>query len=63
LAEAEISWIDDHKSTSVYVYFNVTEDDMSTGLKKAWQAVGKGRELGLAIWTTTAWTLAANQVS
>jgi isoleucyl-tRNA synthetase len=63
LAEAEISWKDDHKSTSVYVYFVVGKDDMSSALRKQWEKVGNGRELGLAIWTTTAWTLAANQVS
>ena len=63
LAEAEISWKDDHKSTSVYVYFGVGKDDMSSALRKHWEKVGNGRELGLAIWTTTAWTLAANQVS
>jgi len=62
LAEAEISWKDDHKSTSVYVYFEVAQDDMSPALRKAWEKVGHGRDLGLAIWTTTAWTLAANQV-
>lgn len=61
LAEAEISWKDDHKSTSVYVYFGVGKDDMSSALRKHWEKVGNGRELGLAIWTTTAWTLAANQ--
>lgn len=62
MAEAEISWKDDHKSTSVYVYFGVGQDDMSPALRKAWEKVGNGRDLGLAIWTTTAWTLAANQV-
>lgn len=35
---------------------------MSTDLQKLWKDVSGGRELGLAIWTTTAWTLAANQV-
>lgn len=62
LAEAELSYKDNHKSHSVYVFFNVPEEFMSEGLKGLWKDVGEGRELGLAIWTTTAWTLAANQV-
>lgn len=61
LAEAELEYKDDHKSHSVYVYFQVSPDDMSPTLKSAWQDVGQGREIGLAIWTTTPWTLAANQ--
>lgn len=62
LAEAELSYKDDHKSHSVYVFFGVPEEFMSDALKSVWKNVGGGRELGLAIWTTTAWTLAANQV-
>jgi isoleucyl-tRNA synthetase len=63
LAEAELSYKDDHKSHSAYVYFNVPEEYMSADLQKLWKDVAAGRDLGLAIWTTTAWTLAANQVS
>jgi isoleucyl-tRNA synthetase len=62
LAEAELSYKDDHKSHSVYVFFKVPEDFMSDALKGVWRSVGGERELGIAIWTTTAWTLAANQV-
>ncbi|KAI5452982.1 isoleucine-tRNA ligase [Naganishia albida] len=61
LAEAELSYKDDHKSHSAYVYFSVPEEYMSADLKRLWKDVAAGRELGLAIWTTTAWTLAANQ--
>ncbi|KAJ9119442.1 hypothetical protein QFC24_005675 [Naganishia onofrii] len=61
LAEAELSYKDDHKSHSVYVFFKVPTESMARGLKSVWDRVGGGRELGLAIWTTTAWTLAANQ--
>lgn len=63
LAEAELKYQDDFTSQSVYVYFPVKAEDMSAGFKKAWEKVGSRKEIGLAVWTTTAWTLAANQVS
>lgn len=60
LAEAELSYDDNHKSQSVYVYFKVPGDGMSTSLAQLVKDVAPGEEVGLAIWTTTAWTLPAN---
>jgi isoleucyl-tRNA synthetase len=61
LAEAELSYKDDHISHSVYVFFEVPLDGMSRTLRrKVERMVGKG-PVGLAIWTTTPWTLTANQ--
>lgn len=63
LAEAELSYQDDFRSRSVYVYFKVPESGMSPALSHVWKSAlreGEKIELGLAIWTTTAWTLPAN---
>lgn len=60
LAEAELSYDDNHKSQSVYVYFKVPQDGMSPALAQLSKDVAPGEEIGFAIWTTTAWTLPAN---
>lgn len=60
LAEAELVYKDDHVSQSVYVRLEV--DALSDGLKAA-LGEKKGAKVGLAIWTTTPWSLASNMVS
>jgi len=63
LAEAELKYMDDHESQSVYVSFDVQPEDMSSGLKRVWDGVkGDQTRLKLAIWTTTPWTLVSNLV-
>ena len=58
LAEAELRYVDDHESRSVYVAFNVEASQMSPGLR----AASEGNSAELAIWTTTPWTLPSNMV-
>ncbi len=53
LADAEVEY-HDHKSPSIYVKFNVTDD---ATLKKLGSPTGK---TSFVIWTTTPWTLPAN---
>jgi isoleucyl-tRNA synthetase len=53
LADAEVEY-HDHKSPSIYVKFEVTDD---VTLKKLGNPVGK---TSFVIWTTTPWTLPAN---
>ncbi|BAY52440.1 isoleucyl-tRNA synthetase [Thermostichus vulcanus NIES-2134] len=56
LAEAELEYPEGHTSRSLYAAFEVIE--LPQGLAKAWyNALGK---LGVAIWTTTPWTIPAN---
>jgi len=56
LAEAELEYPEGHTSRSVYAAFEVLE--LPPGLAPAWyEALG---QLGVAIWTTTPWTLPAN---
>lgn len=58
LAEAELRYMDDHESRSVYVALNVEPKDMTASLFKATE----GESVELAIWTTTPWTLPSNMV-
>ena len=51
LAEAEVEY-EDHTSTSIYVKFPVRDDG---------GRLGAGADLSFVIWTTTPWTLPANQ--
>ncbi|WVQ96550.1 isoleucine-tRNA ligase [Kwoniella sp. CBS 9459] len=60
LAEAELKYMDGHKSRSVYVGFPVEEGDMSEGLRKVWEEDCGKAPLELAIWTTTPWSLPGN---
>ncbi|HIK35668.1 MAG TPA: isoleucine--tRNA ligase [Thermosynechococcus sp. M98_K2018_005] len=56
LAEAELEYPEGHTSRSLYAAFEVIE--LPAGLAKSWyKALGK---LGVAIWTTTPWTIPAN---
>lgn len=58
LAEAEIEYNDDHRSLSVYVTFDVVQPSRRLAeLLRDHQ----GKSLKLAVWTTTPWTLVANQ--
>lgn len=65
LAEAEISYKDDHTSESVFVIFPLAES--SPGLRKlrkaAGSAISDAQPISLIVWTTTPWTLPANQAS
>ncbi len=54
LAEAEIEY-DDHKSTSVFVKFDVSKDNGAIE-----KAIGTTENVKFVIWTTTIWTLPAN---
>jgi len=56
LAEAEVEY-EDHTSPSIYVRFPL-KDSSPTGLGFALQ---KGSQVSVVIWTTTPWTLPANQ--
>jgi isoleucyl-tRNA synthetase len=54
LAEAEVEYAD-KESPSVYVRFNVDEENITRYLPSL-----KGRKVSVIIWTTTPWTLPAN---
>ena len=60
LAEAELSYVDNHVSHSVYVSFPVNAP------QDFWERVpgmeSSVAEVGLLVWTTTPWTLSANMV-
>ncbi|KAG9005898.1 isoleucine-tRNA ligase, partial [Tulasnella sp. 427] len=62
LAEAELQYVEDHKSFPVYVKFQVSEDRMASGLADMVQNLRKdpSETVHLVIWTTTPWTLPAN---
>jgi hypothetical protein len=57
LAEAELSYKEDHVSRSVYVAFSL--DQPSEELKRV---LGDEKDVTLPIWTTTAWSLGSNMV-
>ncbi|KAH6909637.1 tRNA synthetases class I-domain-containing protein [Coprinopsis sp. MPI-PUGE-AT-0042] len=57
LAEAELSYKDDHVSHSVFVTFDLDSASVSGSLLPVVSAVPK---LQLLVWTTTPWTLTAN---
>ncbi|MEO0758108.1 MAG: isoleucine--tRNA ligase [Cyanobacteria bacterium J06648_16] len=57
LAEAELEYPDGHVSRSVYVAFSLTALSEEAQAKLGDYA----DDLGLAIWTTTPWTLVSNQ--
>ncbi|KAI5475544.1 isoleucyl-trna synthetase [Pseudohyphozyma bogoriensis] len=58
LAEAELEYNEEHVSRSVYVDFPVAE---LGGLRDVLASVGVvDAKVGLAVWTTTAWTLPSN---
>ncbi|KAH6900891.1 isoleucyl-tRNA synthetase [Coprinopsis sp. MPI-PUGE-AT-0042] len=57
LAEAELSYKDDHVSHSVFVTFDLDSASVSGSLLPVVSALPK---LQLLVWTTTPWTLTAN---
>lgn len=59
LAEAEIEYRDDHRSRSVYAAFDIVHP--SPALKKILDQFAFNSKLRAVIWTTTPWTLIANQ--
>src|SRR5690606_26791042 len=56
LAEAELEYPDNHVSRSIYVGFDVTK--LCAGMQQL--GLDPSKELRLAIWTTTPWTIPAN---
>ncbi|KAG8903494.1 isoleucine-tRNA ligase [Tulasnella sp. 403] len=62
LAEAELEYVENHTSFTVYVKFPVQTGEMSSALRDALQKAGveEDEPVHLAIWTTTPWTLPAN---
>ncbi len=60
LAEAELEYPDDHFSKSIYVSLKVLRIDES-GSSKLKENFKKGNEFSIVIWTTTPWTLPANE--
>lgn len=61
LAEAELSYRDDHVSRSVYVAFqlNAQSDEISIPLL---ELLASHNDVKVMVWTTTPWTLTANMV-
>ncbi|KAG8960228.1 isoleucine-tRNA ligase [Tulasnella sp. 419] len=62
LAEAELVYVDDHKSRSVYVKFKLQPNEMSDSLQRVVESLelDDSDPISLLIWTTTPWTLPAN---
>jgi isoleucyl-tRNA synthetase len=60
LAEAEIEYRDDHLSRSVYVAFDILNP--SPALQAITDRFDFNAKLKAVVWTTTPWTLMANQV-
>ena len=62
LAEAEVEY-DDHTSPSVYVKFPLVASPAVTGatLQQAFSFPDTAKQVSVVIWTTTPWTLPANQ--
>ncbi len=54
LAEAEVEYVENYKSPSIYVAFNIQE--LSSNAK----ALEKYKDLKTVIWTTTPWTIPGN---
>ncbi|GAA5989113.1 hypothetical protein JCM10908_001163 [Rhodotorula pacifica] len=62
LAEAELEYREDHISRSVYVSFPVEDvgEGLRAELERAGVRLGEEDKVGLAVWTTTAWTIPSN---
>ena len=54
LAEAEVEYVESHKSPSIYMAFSVSK------LSKQANKLSKYKNLNIVIWTTTPWTLPGN---
>ena len=61
LAEAELEYVDDHVSTAAYVGFGLRAGARASAGARALLEGGGGAAPIAAIWTTTPWTLPANQ--
>ena len=67
LAEAELEYPIGHVSKSIYVAFKVNEipklltQEISNKAPKLFNSEGKLKEVKLVIWTTTPWTIPANE--
>lgn len=62
LAEAELEYNDNHKSTAVYVAFSLTKVSSALGSLKNKNGESLAGNLCAVIWTTTPWTLPANRI-
>ncbi|GAA5862969.1 hypothetical protein JCM3774_006704 [Rhodotorula dairenensis] len=62
LAEAELEYREDHVSRSVYVSFPVQHlgPEVQRALDRAGVRLESDDKVGLAVWTTTAWTIPSN---
>ncbi|XP_055631360.1 isoleucine--tRNA ligase, mitochondrial [Toxorhynchites rutilus septentrionalis] len=58
LAEAELEYDEAYKSPSLYLKMSITE---APGCSQIYQRLSSGENVSAAIWTTTPWTLPANQ--
>jgi isoleucyl-tRNA synthetase len=56
LAESELEYVDDHKSTSAYVKYSLTSESKNNLLKHLGMK-DEGDKVSAVIWTTTPWTL------
>ena len=67
LAEAELEYPPDHVSKSIYVGFkvdqipNILTQEISNQAPDLFDSEGKLKEVKLVIWTTTPWTIPANE--
>lgn len=64
LAEAELKYVEDHVSESCWIRMAVPVAERGDALDAVIIAAGedKSANVGLVIWTTTAWTLGSNMV-
>lgn len=63
LAEAELIYVDNHTSQSVYVTYECQLDGMNDELQEAITPHSPDLTVNLLVWTTTPWTLPSNMVS
>lgn len=62
LAEAELEYNNDHHSVAVYIKFPISSTEFSELVKDKFPFVNiKDNDAKLLIWTSTAWTIPANQ--
>ncbi len=63
LAEAELEYPDEHFSKSVYVSFRITSVPKQIELRFEKNNINKNLSQNILIWTTTPWTLPANEAA
>ncbi|CCD25127.1 isoleucine--tRNA ligase ISM1 NDAI_0E03100 [Naumovozyma dairenensis CBS 421] len=61
LAESELEYNKEHKSTSAYVQFPLSRKSQTLFLEKLGMTVGSMNSIDCLIWTTTPWTLFSNK--